>query len=237
MPRLLVFILILAANQTLLAVEEIPEFRVKVSSEKFFFEPWFPCGRYRVIRPRPPHNFRTITDLEEGCGLSLETTEAAKRVLVGTQHGVANVRFNTAREGPGVAATTQFNNEGGKLSAEARIVSIERPQTSLGMGLRVRLTNPENFETASAKVFDHHTGELLLSWSLGDEPGSQSIEFDDHFDRAFRYEYEFDGFLQGKRHGAFDTFLGISVPEPSSSLLALFGFLAVVALRKRCRCV
>lgn len=236
MLRLLTFIAVLTAGQLALANESVPEFHVKASSEKFFFEPWFSCDMYRDIRPSGG-DFVTVTDLDEGCGASVEVTEWVSDIRAATQHGRTRVRFNRDRpvQGSGLAASTAFANQGGRLSAEAKIVSIQRPRTTLGLSLRVAAANSENFQLATVNVFDDKTDELLLAWTLGDKPGTQSLELDDHFDRAFRYEYEFDGFLQGKREGYFGAFLNFQVPEPSSSLLALFGILPIAALRKRRR--
>ena len=236
MLRLFTIIAVLTAGQLSLATESIPEFHVKASSEKFDFEPWFSCDSFRDVRPAQG-NLATVTDLDEGCGASIEVTEWFGDIRAATQHGRTRVRFNRNRPvpGSGLAASIEFANQGGRLAAEARIVSIQRPRTTLGLDLRVSLVNPQNFQLATVDVFDHDTDELLLAWTLGDEPGTQTIELDDQFNRAFRYEYEFDGFLQGKREGYFGAFLDFQVPEPSSSSLTLFGLLPIAALRKRGR--
>lgn len=165
MPRILVLIAVLTAYQLSHANESVPEFYVKASSERFFFEPWYSCDRFRDVRPAQGE-FVTVTDLDEECGASIEVNEWVSDVRAATQHGRTWVRFNRNRPvvGSGLAASTASINHGGRLSAEAKIVSIQRPRTTLGLNLRVAATNSENFEVANVNVFDHNTDELLLAW-------------------------------------------------------------------------
>ena len=100
----------------------------------------------------------------------------------------------------------------------------------------------DNFSIASAKVFDHDTEELLLSWTDNGEPFepnngrwyTQELAFDDRVGHAIRFEFEAVG-RTVHRSGWVAAAVFLFVPEPDSMMLAWPGLLALGALREKRR--
>ena len=222
----------------------------------------------RAVRTR---GAATISDLGK-CGVSVQTTNALGTNQAGTLWGVSRTRLNggawlpvgglafgsDGARGPARAAETTLQSfGGGSVEANAFVSSVVSavPTDDPDFGpsnvtLHIRGSGFEHFSTASAKVYDHDTNELLLSWDKSDlplEPNtispwngtptffSQQINFDDRLGHSIRFEYEAMGQAGSLDDARFQAAVFMWVPEPSSSLMAMLAILPIAELRKRGR--
>lgn len=216
------------------ALSEVLDFHANLASEKIDFPTQTDC-LYEDLRVFRRTDEVIRTDLGD-CGWSVEPLGLAADSLAVTAYGRSRLRVGGfSQPGNGVGASTTLQAAGGKVSASARMVVVRRPRTAESVSLRVFGNGLNHFETASAKVFDHDSNELLLSWFQGglkeSLPYRETLNLEEQLGRAFRFEYEVDGQTLHGEEAFFFATMSVQVPEPSTLALTMYAAL-ILSSRK-----
>ena len=258
MARLLLTIaaVLWLAKPTLGIVESV-DFQATLNSEKDELAVT-QCNRLPQETP-----IRTVNKLED-CGVSITREQATGsdsylRIYDSAQspYGWSSITFNRrhplpvwgfdARIGPSISTSISLIPFQGETSISTSISLVERMNPAIRpddgpaiLSLGVHSVGLDNFETASVKVFDHDTNELLLTWDLDDKPlrpnrgfwFRQEFDFDDRVGNAIRYELEVDGSSVGER-AYFAAVANLGVPEPGGLVMVSSGLVGLGMLRRK----
>lgn len=262
--RVLITVIVVCISEPTFAIVESAGFHSTLTSERATT----PATRCSTdIRHTGFGSQALVTELDD-CGISIASEYSVQdsgdfrlydRAL--SQYGFTSILFSRRyaaplggidrqREGAGiVTGITLIPHEGASaVSTSISLVERLRPTTRDDFGpailtLDVTGERLDKFSTASVRVFDHDTDELLLSWVHNGEPlepnngfwFSQELDFDDRRDHAIRFELEADGRSVRQSQARFAAAAFLNVPEPGSMKLALPILLVFGALREQRR--
>ena len=149
--------------------------------------------------------------------------------------------------GPGLLVTQNLLSSNGAAAGSTSFSHVERvpaprvdfESATLALGLKGE--GLEHLSVATANVFDHDTGELLLSWT--GEPLElnfgewylQEVDFTDRVGHAIRFEFEATGRTVGTP-SRITAVTMLQVPEPGAQHLVMPILLALGAFRRRRIC-
>lgn len=245
-------------SQPVLAIVESLEFESVITSEKNTI-PWIGCAEDTTTHSG------WVTPLED-CGIAIEDElswenrgDFRRSRKVRTEYGWSEMLFTRRttpplgrterpRRGVGIVTSLDIHPGVGAATGSMSYTLVERLQAPSVESEKALLSldllgeSLDNFSTASVKIYDHDTDELLLSWTENGEPFeinngqwyTQELDFADRVGHAIRVEFDAVG-RTTHRSSWLAAAVFLYVPEPDSGLLAAPGLLGLGLLRNKLR--